>query len=314
MTEYVLLKQDWWGLLIAGYLFLGGMGGMMSIGFSYWWLRERNRIVAFFGSLTAVIVMVIGIGLLVLDLTKPFSAYLVYIGPRPNYASWITIGTYIITLYTLCLLVFVAQFFPGFRRLPWYRLKPILDKLVVVAAVLGTGTATYTGFLLSSAPGVAFWNTLLLPLLFVVSGLSTGLCMYCLALGPLVYIMSYGRVGREEVRVRLWMQSIDVVALATELLLIFLVLLTALVSGRPAAVEAAKTVLYGHLSPLFWGLVVGAGILAPMAIMLGYTLRVPREDFRVVLLSAIAAGLVLTGGFMLRYLILEAGYVMVPLG
>ncbi len=312
MAGYVLIKQEWWGLLIAGYLFLGGLGGMMTIASSYWWIRYRNKVVAFFGSLSALVAMAIGIGLLVLDLTKPLSAPLIYISPRVNLGSWVAIGTYIITGYTLLLAFFVAQFFPGIRRLPWHRLKRVLDRAILLAAVFGVATASYTGFLLSSAPGVPFWNTPLLPLLFVVSGLSTGFCVYCLLLGPINYLMN--KNGGGEARVRLWMQRIDVTALAAELLVVSIILYSALLSGHPAAIESAKTILYGRLAPVFWGLVVVAGILAPMTIMLAYTLRVEAEDLRIVVVSAVVAALVLIGGFALRYTILEAGYVMVPLG
>ncbi|MET1101097.1 MAG: NrfD/PsrC family molybdoenzyme membrane anchor subunit [Pyrodictiaceae archaeon] len=309
--EYVLIKQSWWSIFIAGYLFLGGMGGMMFIAAAYWWLKRRDKIMAFFGSLSAALMMIVGIGLLILDLTRPKAAMLVLLSPRLNLHSWITIGTMIISVYTVLLLIYTAQFFPGLRRLPWYKITRIMDIIAIVAVFFGIATATYTGLLLSAARAVGFWATPILPLLFVFSGLSTGYCWYCLLLGPIVYLTGGGH--SEAGRIRVWLQKIDVVSLLVELALIFALIANGLVSGNPAAVESAKTLLYGEYSLLLWGVIVVAGILVPLAIMLAYTLRTEEETAPIVIASSIAALLVLIGGFTLRYLVLEVGYIMVPI-
>ena len=52
----------------------------------------------------------------------------------------------------------------------------------------------------------------------------------------------------------------------------------------------------GHFAPLFWGGLVGIGLVIPLLI-----------DFvghRVQALSVVAAALVLVGGFVLRYVVL----------
>src|ERR1700675_408207 len=59
---------------------------------------------------------------------------------------------------------------------------------------------------------------------------------------------------------------------------------------------AAKPITSGHFAPLFWGGLVGVGLLVPLAL-----------DFvshRVKVLSAVSAVLVLAGGFVLRYVVL----------
>ena len=58
---------------------------------------------------------------------------------------------------------------------------------------------------------------------------------------------------------------------------------------------AAKPITSGHFAPLFWG-VIGVGLVVPLLI-----------DFvghRVKPLAAVAAALVLAGGFVLRYVVL----------
>jgi len=69
-------------------------------------------------------------------------------------------------------------------------------------------------------------------------------------------------------------------------LAVFLVLLGA----------AAKPIVSGHFAPLFWGGLVGAGLILPLLLNLfGGRARV---------LGAVSAVLVLVGGFILRYVVL----------
>ena len=60
--------------------------------------------------------------------------------------------------------------------------------------------------------------------------------------------------------------------------------------------SAARPITSGHFAPLFWGGLVCVGLLVPLVI-----------DFvghRVKPLAAVAAALVLAGGFVLRYVVL----------
>jgi polysulfide reductase chain C len=60
--------------------------------------------------------------------------------------------------------------------------------------------------------------------------------------------------------------------------------------------SAARPITSGHFAPLVWGGLVGIGLVIPLLIdFVGY---------RVKALSAVAAALVLAGGFVLRYVAL----------
>ncbi len=63
--------------------------------------------------------------------------------------------------------------------------------LGTVIAVLGFGIMLYTGLLLGLLKAVPFWNTPALPLLFVLSALSTGVAIV-LALAYLVRLVRQG--------------------------------------------------------------------------------------------------------------------------
>jgi formate-dependent nitrite reductase membrane component NrfD len=60
--------------------------------------------------------------------------------------------------------------------------------------------------------------------------------------------------------------------------------------------SAAKPITSGHLAPLFWGGLIGVGLVIPLVLdFLGHRTRV---------LPVVGAVLVLAGGFVLRYVIL----------
>lgn len=126
-----------------------------------------------FAAVTGMAALVTGSLFLLLDLEHPLAA--VYaIG---NLRSWITWGVVFILLYMALGFLYALPYVKT-AVTRWQR-----------AAGLGAGAfgllvAVYTGFLLSGSTGIPAWNTPALPLLFVVSGTSTGaaLLMIYLAL------------------------------------------------------------------------------------------------------------------------------------
>ncbi|TMQ17019.1 MAG: hypothetical protein E6K82_22150 [Candidatus Rokuibacteriota bacterium] len=76
-------------------------------------------------------------------------------------------------------------------------------------------------------------------------------------------------------------------------MLVELLLLAALIAALGAA---ARPLVSGHFATLFWGGLIGLGLLLPLALdLLGTRARA---------LGALAAALVLIGGFVLRYVVL----------
>jgi formate-dependent nitrite reductase membrane component NrfD len=59
--------------------------------------------------------------------------------------------------------------------------------------------------------------------------------------------------------------------------------------------SAAQPLTTGHFAPLFWGGLVGVGLIIPLALdLVGHRLKV---------MGAVSAVLVLVGGFVLRYVV-----------
>ncbi len=311
MEAFLFVEQAWWEWIIAGYLFLGGLAGLAMAVAYYYWYKEGNKFIAGSGSVIAFASIVIGLLLLIIDLGRPKNVMALFTSPRLNLTSWMTIGTYIISAFTVVTGIFTLPFLPVVGARFTVALRRATIYLGALAAILGLATAAYTGFLLAAARGVQFWNTPLLPVLFLASALSSGLCVYCAIAAPILLWKAPGfREGAA--RVRLQLQRLDLYTMVFELFLIFALLAIAL-EGPPGAAESASRLVSGDLAGLFWAGAVFLGLLVPIFILYFYTLRKPGEDRNVVIASMIAGWLVLIGALILRYTILAAGVIPAPL-
>jgi formate-dependent nitrite reductase membrane component NrfD len=151
-------------------------------------------------------------------------------------------------------------------------------RVSLIGTIAGFFLASYTGVLLS-ATALPFWSDArLMGALFLASGASTGMA----AVSLLLFLT--GEAGGEGFRK---VKRADRYAMIFELLMLaaFLGLLG----------TAAAPIVTGHFAPLFWGGLVAAGLLLPLVLdMVGARMKA---------LSALAAVLVLVGGFLLRYVI-----------
>jgi len=118
-------------------------------------------------------------------------------------------------------------------------------------------------------------------------------------------------MSREEIETNKFMiHAIDFILMIFSIIAISLFIFGLYVSSR-SSVEAARLIMGGEFSFLFWGLVIGIGILLPLALEL-YELF-PRLINKVELrahnpwISGAVTASVLLGGFVLRYVVVYAG-------
>jgi formate-dependent nitrite reductase membrane component NrfD len=179
--------------------------------------------------------------------------------------------------------------------------------------LFGVAVGIYTGILLNTMVARPLWNTSVLPVLFLVSGLSAGAAAMHVAtrfcgqrpapqgmIGGLVaaFAQPLGPEPPDKSTVDSLIRA-DVVLLALELVLLALLVL-GLVTSTASHAEAAQLVLGGPYTLAFWGLIVGAGILAPIALQsLELSHRIPH--------TVLPALLVLAGGYVLRWVMVNAG-------
>jgi formate-dependent nitrite reductase membrane component NrfD len=210
-----------------------------------------------------------------------------------SWGAWILIVIYPVSalqiLSTLrtgysSLAEFVDRFALGSLIMDWcerYR-KEISLSIIPFAVMLGI----YTGILLSAFSARPFWNSGVLGVLFLVSGLSTAAALIVL-------------LARQHSEKELFTR-IDLVLILAEIGLVALMLIS-LASGSAQHLEALESVMGGPYTILFWGLFVGIGLMIPLLLEILEISGVNKS------LAMLAPVLVLIGGYALRQVVLDAG-------
>ncbi len=279
------LVQTEWRWLIAIYLWLAGAGGgafLTGIYASYAGWEGVAKI----GSVLSWPLVGIGCALLLLDLGKMQNAWRVWMKPG---TSWMARGTIIISLFMILgfihsLLIVLGVFAPG---------DPAALALAIVTGIFAFATMVYTGLLLGDAIPFPFWNTVLLPILFFMSALSTGVMLVILG-GSVAKMGGLMAVGEENLH---FLASVDVAFILAEA-----GVLAAYLYGAyrlPISRHSAHWALMGDGAAMFWGGVAVCGLALPLIIDV-----IPGLPLAA---AALAALLGLLGGLFLRMVVLSGG-------
>ncbi len=275
-------EEHKWGWPIASYLFLGGLGGGMIVVGGLADLAFGRGELFSLGSLIAGIAIAIGSGLLIFELGRPFQFWRVLSRQK----AIMTAGAWMLSFTILTSFAYFS-FWPDFS--PWRQLIGLRHLAAGINIVLGLGVCIYTGILLGSLRARAFWNTPVLPVLFLVSGISTGVAAQSLLAGSWPCHVPAGELGAVHASLR----SCDLALLIFELILVFVYVGMMRFSAGPVTARIATQWLTGPKRWLFWGGLIGLGLALP-GVLYG--------------LSSGAAGeaapfLVLIGGVILRFLV-----------
>ena len=269
-----MLKTPHWEMMIVWYFFLGGIAGgaYFTAAIADNFGSARDRAVARVGYLISLpLVAACGI-LLIADLGVPAR----FLNMITHFKFWdpMSIGAWAVgifgafTFVSSVLSLSSSESHAALRR-----------KIGLVGIFFGFFLASYTGVLLSNT-ALPFWSDArLMGALFLASGASTGIA----AITLIMYLTGQG-AGEG------WgkLKRADHVSMIVEAVL--LVLLMVLLGA------AAKPLISGHHAVLFWGGLVGVGLVIP------FVLDIVAHRARPV--GALAAALVLVGGFVLRYVVL----------
>ncbi|MDI6753337.1 MAG: polysulfide reductase NrfD [Thermodesulfobacteriota bacterium] len=288
----ILRAQSKWSWSIAAYLFLAGMGaGAYVTGvvadLAGW---ERPSIPAI-GVCLGFPSVLIGCMFLVLDLGSPANFWRAWRKPQ---TSWIARGTIIISIFMI-----LGAIHLGLWVWPFHILDQAADcryLLSILGALFAFGTMIYTGILLGALRPIAFWSTAMLPLLFLVSALSTGVM-------AVILIGTLAGVAEEAIRV---LEKADILLIALEM---FVLLFYFQATHRvPESRASARLVLAGTVAPSFWIGVVCLGLLIPLGLELASVTAAEGSGATTVLGTLCG----LAGGLLLREVILRGG-VLAPL-
>ena len=285
-----------WHWPIPVYLFLGGLAaGLLFFASLYTILgkEEQNKAAVKLAPILAPLAIVLGLIALVIDLKHKLFVWQLYTTIRiESPMSWGAWTLLIITpLAFIWAALYIREWFPGwdwkfefinkFERFVYKHRVKLAWINIVLAVVLGV----YTGILLSAFNARPLWNTSLLGPLFLVSGLSTGAAC----------IMWMAKDKAE----RILFSKIDLLLIAIELFFI-VHLFMGFLASTTVQIEAAELFLGGEYTIPFWGLVVGLGLVIPaiLEILKLRGMKIP---------VAIPAALILVGGLIFRFIMVDAG-------
>jgi formate-dependent nitrite reductase membrane component NrfD len=169
----------------------------------------------------------------------------------------------------------------------WYLLE-------VIALAFAFGTALYTGILLKATKSIPLWNTYFLPLLFLVSALSTG------SMSIILSTLGSGLFSHDTGVLKVLMIG-EQILVVIEGIVLYLYL-----AGRYRASEQGKDsirlLLFGEKKFIFWGGIVLLGFVFPFVLE-----GIAAFSHGNVLLIFSSGLILLCGGLFLRLGVLSAG-------
>jgi len=306
MEEVVLQTQ--WGWLVGLYLFLGGLAAGTLIVSAVISLRTKDKYknTVRFGAWAGTILLIIGVLCLVAEVAMPLRALLLW-ESFINFSSWMTIGAWLLVAGVALAAVYACactEKIAGKLKL----LRGIRPGLAIAVIIVSLGIAIYTGVLLGVLVNRPLWNTWLLPTLFTVSALDTGVAIVSgFAVLRGLKEKAVGLEGGKEAFAKFkgTLEKSTIVLVILEVIVLAVFLITRASAGEvgSASVQLLTT---GVLAAYFWILLVVCGLLVPLVISV-ILLRKPKLAEKNLVMPLVGIVLCLVGGCTLRFLVLLAG-------
>lgn len=297
-----------WGFPIAMYLFLAGMGAgaFLCAVAAEWYSKLRFHPLTRAGLILSGILVASGILFLVADLgagkTQPWRLLLLFLNPTSPMTWGVWVLSPFIPLALLLGWLEVDFLNPPWRTVQWVRNLGFRyrTRLIQAGTLLALTISIYTGLLLGVVHGIPLWNTSILPMLFFVSALSTGLAA-CVVLSQLTAVHKE-HDGVHLAQTYFYLNQIHSVLIIIETIFLFCWLFI-VANGSLTAAQSVSMLLYGPPSPLFWIGIVFFGIVDPLLIYIYEVVwRRPLAPHWML----ISDSSVILGGLVLRYLVVAA--------
>lgn len=300
-----------WDWRVAIYLFLGGMtGGLMAMS-AVANLRPgktmpRDKPCCWRVTLLSPILLSIGMFFLFLDLELKQHMFWFYLTFKPlspmSWGSWLLVLIYPpMILYAFAAIPdeIKAGMKEGFLREVADRMRPHLLRLARINFVFGILLAIYTGILLSTFVARPLWNSAILPVLFLVSGMSTGTA--------LIIIVA------QKKEVKLFLTKVDIWLIFAEILILLLFFYGHYTSDAVHRLAIMPFFNASHRFFPYFMSIVFLGIFLPLAIVLKFlevtgdhSAELSRSGMFLMNASAV---LVILGGLVVRFALVYAGQI-----
>ena len=278
------------GIPIATYFYLTGLSAgsfiisTLAYGFGMLKFKPLGKI----GVVMATCLLFIAPMILLIDLEQPFRFWHLIIYLRIT--SPITWGTFLLSLYPMNCMVYGYFMFKGDLK----RTK-IFGLIGIPLALLVHG---YTGFILALGKARVLWNTAIMPPIFLVSAMVSGLAMMILVVIIKDFIIQRGKEPNRDLIYALG--KFLVASIVLDLILIGIDL-SVLLTSTTEAYRAALMLLSGQFSFLFIGVELLLGAIVPLFLFLSPFTR------RWVPAYALASVLVMVGIFAMRCIMVIGG-------
>jgi len=291
-----LRAQSHWDWKVAFYLY--GAGSSAGLIILELLLRRWNVIdetTALWGMWMGLLLALVSLAFLFSHLGPGARWRCMYVFLKPN-TSWIARGAIIVTVLVLLRIMILMPSLPGFNDLPWGEESGMGAVLRWGALLFAFAFMAYSGLVLSSWNSIAFWNTPLLPVLYIAYSFLAGLGAL-----PLVVLATHGAEKLTAVGAVIWPLLLALLLISGLLLLIYV---WGMATATVAARESVRRLVSGEHHLSFWLGVVGVGLVVPIA-LIGMALS-GGQPISVAWL-AIACGAIQVGGFLLRDNFLRVG-------
>ncbi len=286
---YNIMPQEAFGGLIAVYFYLTGLsaGSFVLSTLAFVFGMAKYKPIGKIGVILAALFLIMAPLALLVHVGQPFKSWHLFV--YWNITSPITWGSFLLTLYPINCVIYGFFMFRGKQKL-----TKLFGTIGIPLAIFVHG---YTGFILALGKARALWNTALMPFLFLVSAMVSGI-----ALMILISIVRDRFFTKEKVINLDLVYSLGNLLVAMILIDLFLVLSDVLVLlvSHSEAQEVAHLILQGKFSTYFILIENVLGKIIPAIILM-----VPR--FRNLTTVTIASVLVVVGIFFMRYVVVLGG-------
>jgi formate-dependent nitrite reductase membrane component NrfD len=266
------------GALIVIYFFLSGLGAgaFLTAAGCRIFGGERYARIEKTAAIAAPLLLMPGLLCLIIELGKPlrFLNMFLYFNPS-SVASW---GVWVINIFLAISVLYAFLHVIGRPK--------VARPLAYLGFVFALAVGFYSGMLLYQMHGHVLWHSALVPVIFLVSAIASGLA---------VVLLLSGSAEADQTRV---LSNVLAIVVGVDLVLALPEVLTlAWSSGEKAA--AAEVILSGNYGFLFIWVYIIAGLLLPLVVLTRH--RVGRG------VQVVAAVLILVGTMAMRYVIVMGG-------
>ena len=286
---YNVTHQEAAGVLIAVYFYLTGIsaGSFILSTLAYVFGQTKYRPIGKIAVVLATVVLIIAPMALLIHVGRPFRAWRLFY--NINFTSPISWGSFLLTLYPINCIIYGYFVFKNNAK---------MTKLFgTIGIPLAVSVHGYCGFILGFAKARHLWNTALMPVLFLVSAIVSGIALVIFV----VYIRD--RFFSQEGKVREEL-IFDLAKLMAGFLLfdLFLVLSDVLIllAGNEDAIKAGWLLLTGKFAIPFLAIENGLGKVLPAILIFSTRLRTPNR-------MVLASFLVMFGILFMRLVVVLAG-------